>query len=188
MTALAAGAIDVPRRFGDRLGQRLDEPVAATLEWEPSLEDAYRTLAPAVLGYYRSHRLEQAEDLVSDVFVSVARGLRRFRGDQVDLRRWVFAIARRRMIDHHRWRHVRRHTSSGEAPELEVLDDIGALDVDLVDALAQLTELQREVVILRFVGDLPIDDVARIVRRSPGAVKATQLRALNQLAGRLSSA
>ncbi|WP_162941388.1 RNA polymerase sigma factor [Desertimonas flava] len=183
MTAVAADAIDVPRRFG----RRLREPVNATLEWEPSLEDAYRTLAPAVLGYYRSHRVDHAEDLVSDVFVSVARGLRRFRGDQLDLRRWVFAIARRRMIDHHRWHRVRQHTSSGEPPEQAVVDAHRVLDVDLVDALAQLTPLQRDVVILRFVGDLSIDDVARIVRRSPGAVKAAQLRALTQLAGRLDS-
>lgn len=184
MTSLAVGAIDVPRR----LRSRLDAPGSTTLDWEPSLEEAYRTLAPAVLGYYRSHRLDHAEDLVSDVFVSVARGLRRFHGDQVDLRRWVFAIARRRMIDHHRWRSVRRNTDSGDPPDQAVVVDSAPLDLDLVDALAQLTPLQRDVVILRFVGDLPIDDVARIVRRSPGAVKAAQLRALNQLAGRLSSA
>ena len=181
MTALAAGAIDVPRRLRPRLGG----PAAATLDWKPSLEDTYRTLAPAVLGYYRSHRLDQAEDLVCDVFVSVARGLRRFHGDRLDLRRWVFAIARRRMIDHHRWRHVRRHTSPGDLPDREAVDVPGALDIDLVDALAALTTLQRDIVVLRFVADLPIDDVARIVRRSPGAVKAAQLRALNQLAGRL---
>lgn len=183
MTSLAAGTVDVPRRWS----QRLDEPATTALDWEPSLEDAYRTIAPAVLGYYRSHGLAHAEDLVSDVFVSVARGLRRFRGDQVDLRRWVFAIARRRMIDHHRWRHVRRNTASGDLPEQAVSHDSVALDVDLVDALDQLTTLQRDIVILRFVGDLPIDDVARIVRRSPGAVKAAQLRALTQLSDRLSS-
>ena len=184
MTSLAAGTVDVPRR----LRQRLDAPVTSTHDWEPSLEETYRTLAPAVLGYYRSHRLDHAEDLVSDVFVSVARGLRRFHGDQVDLRRWVFAIARRRMIDHHRWRRVRRNTSSGDPPEQAISEHSAALDVDLVDALARLTPLQRDIVILRFVGYLPIDDVARIVRRSPGAVKAAQLRALGQLADRLSSA
>ena len=183
MTTLAAGVLDVPQGLRSRL-----DASSANLDWQPSLEEAYRTLAPAVLGYFRSHRHDHAEDLVSDVFVNVARGLHRFRGDPADLRRWVFAIARRRLIDHHRWRHVRRNTSAGELPDPAIADVPVTLDVDLVGALATLTPLQREVVILRFVGDVPIDDVARIVRRSPGAVKAAQVRALNQLAGRLSSA
>lgn len=179
MSQAATGALDVPRRLRSRLGE------AAAVEWRPTLEDAYRELAPAVLGYFRSHRRDHAEDLVSDVFVSVARNLHRFRGDRVDLRRWVFAIARRRLVDHHRWHHVRRHTSTGDVPHEPSADDVPGLDVDLVDALQQLTPLQREVVILRFVADVPIDDVARIVRRSPGAVKAAQIRALAQLADRL---
>lgn len=175
------GTLDVTPRWQEAP----DHAIGATLEWRPTLEDAYRTLAPAVLGYFRSHRRDHAEDLLSDVFVSVARGLDRFKGDRSDLRRWVFAISRRRLIDHHRWRYVRRGTASGELPDSAATDESRALDVDLVDALGQLTALQRDVVLLRFVGDLPIEDVARIVRRSPGAVKAAQFRALNQLAGRL---
>ncbi len=76
-----------------------------TTEWSPALEESYRTFAPALLGYFRSHRVDQAEDLVGDVFVSVARNLRRFHGDPDDFRRWVFAIAHRRRVDHvRRWR------------------------------------------------------------------------------------
>jgi DNA-directed RNA polymerase specialized sigma24 family protein len=56
-----------------------------------------------------------------------------------------------------------------------------ALDPELLWALDALTPLQREVVVLRFVADLPIADVARIVRRPRTAVKALQARGLAHL-------
>lgn len=162
----------------------------ADLSFAPTLESAYRTLAPAILGYFRSHGLDHAEDLTGDVFVGVARGLRRFRGDEHDLRRWVFSIARRRLIDHFRRQRFRRMLLLGDHLEKHEavvnLDDIdlesAIIDEELVAALQQLTDEQREVVVLRFVGDLPINDVADIVGRTTGAVKALQSRALAQLA------
>jgi RNA polymerase sigma-70 factor (ECF subfamily) len=155
------------------------------LAWRPTLDGAYRALAPAVLGYFRSHHLDAAEDLLGDVFVSVARGLRRFRGDADDFRRWVFTIARRRKIDHLRRLRVRRLDATTEPPDRAASDGDGSvavLDVDLVAALQELTPLQRDVVVLRFVADLPLDVVARIVRRPTGAVKSLQARALVRLA------
>jgi RNA polymerase sigma-70 factor (ECF subfamily) len=165
-------------------GWSVVEP-ADVADWTPTLEESYRALAPAVLGYFRSHRVDQAEDLVSDVFVSVARNLCRFHGDADDLRRWVFAIAHRRRVDHvRRWR-VRRRVVAADPPERACVDDHRDLDVDLVAALGELTAHQREVVILRFVADLRLEDVARIVGRRVGAVKALQARALDRLAQRL---
>jgi RNA polymerase sigma-70 factor (ECF subfamily) len=156
--------------------------VVKQAEWSPTLDESYRALAPAVLGYFRSHRVDQAEDLLGDVFVSVARNLRRFHGDADDFRRWVFAIAHRRRVDHvRRWR-VRRRVVNTHPPERPCVDDRYDLDVDVVAALGALTPRQREVVILRFVADLPLEDVARIVGRRVGAVKALQARALDRLA------
>jgi RNA polymerase sigma-70 factor (ECF subfamily) len=153
--------------------------------WSPDLEDAYRALAPAVLGYFRSHHVDQPEDLVGEVFVSVARNFRQFRGDADDFRGWVFAIAHRRRVDHtRRWR-VRRRVVTADPPEYGRTDDRSDLDVDLLAALDELTPSQREVVVLRFVADLSLEEVARIVHRRVGAVKALQARALAQLAGRL---
>jgi RNA polymerase sigma-70 factor (ECF subfamily) len=62
------------------------------------------------------------------------------------------------------------------------VDDRYDLDVDLIAALGALTARQREVVILRFVADLSLEDVAKIVGRRVGAVKALQARALDRLA------
>jgi RNA polymerase sigma-70 factor (ECF subfamily) len=153
--------------------------------WSPTLEAGYRQLAGAVLGYFRSHRMEQAEDLLGEVFVSVARNLHRFRGDRDDFRRWVFAIAHRRRVDHIRQWRRRPQIVGTEPPQHPAPDRPVTLDVDLVKALSELTAIQREVVVLRFVADLPLDHVARIVGRSTGAVKALQVRALAQLAKHL---
>jgi DNA-directed RNA polymerase specialized sigma24 family protein len=61
------------------------------------------------------------------------------------------------------------------------------LDVDLLEALQELTDLQREVVVLRFVADLPLRDVARLTGRPVPAVKRLQARGLERLAHRLSA-
>lgn len=155
---------------------------ATEVVWQPTLEFAYRQFAPAVLGYYRSHGMRNPEDLVGDVFVSVSRNLGRFQGDAEDLRRWVFAIARRRRVDHIRRLFVRRRVASVDPPERGVTDRTDGLDIDLVAALRGLTAAQRDVVVLRFVADLSLEDVAQILRRSTGAVKALQARALANLA------
>src|SRR5690606_36194111 len=98
--------------------------------------------------------------------------------------RWVFTIAHRRLVDERRRRKVRRDHAADEPAEHLVADAAecsDALDPQLLAALDRLTPLQREVVVLRFVADLPLNDVARIVRRPRTAVKSLQARALAQL-------
>jgi RNA polymerase sigma-70 factor (ECF subfamily) len=62
-----------------------------------------------------------------------------------------------------------------------VVDDVDVADPQLQAAIDTLTDDQRAVVLLRFVADLPLHDVARITRRRIGAVKALQHRALAAL-------
>lgn len=148
-----------------------------------SAADVYRSLAPAVLGYLRAERAPDPEDVLGEIFLQVARDVGRFDGDDGDLRRWVFTIAHNRLVDARR-RVAARPDVDGFAP----VPDRAAPDVDdpvdptLVAALAKLTADQREVVVLRFVADLPLDAVAKITGRRVGAVKALQHRALAQLA------
>jgi RNA polymerase sigma-70 factor (ECF subfamily) len=143
--------------------------------------DVYRALAPAVLGYLRSQRVADPEDVLGEVFHGVARDLPRFRGDQAALRRWVFTIAHHRLVDDHRRRARRREEPRAELPEPPAAPEAGAVDGELIEALDQLTPEQRYVVTLRFVADLPLRDVARITGRRVGAVKALQARALANL-------
>ena len=146
----------------------------------------YRDLAPAVLGYLRGQGVPDPEDLLGEVFLQVARDLRAVRGDQVAVRRWVFTLARNRVIDDARRRSRRPVTTGGAVPERAGPDREEPLDPSLLSAIDRLTPDQREVVLLRFVADLPIEAVARITGRTAGAVKALQHRALVQLAGTVS--
>lgn len=143
--------------------------------------DAYRNLAPAVLGYLRSQRAPDPEDILGEVFLQVARDWRKFRGDAPALRRWVFSIAHNRLLDARRRESRRPRTSAGPVPDNGGAPPAQGLDPELAAALASLTAEQREVIVLRFVADLSLEDVARITRRRVGAVKAMQHRGLEAL-------
>jgi RNA polymerase sigma-70 factor (ECF subfamily) len=146
-----------------------------------SAGEIYRALAPAVLGYLRAQRAPDPEDVLGEVFLQVARDLDRFSGDEHALRRWVFAIAHNRLLDARR-RHSRRPAvADRDVPERPVPPPADPVDPGLIEALSTLTPDQREVIVLRFVADLSLEDVARITRRRAGAVKALQHRALESL-------
>jgi RNA polymerase sigma-70 factor (ECF subfamily) len=153
----------------------------------PRASDAYRALAPAVLGYLRAQRIPEPEDVLGEVFLQVARDVHRFQGDDRDLRRWVFSIAHNRAVDAQRRRGRGRsspHPAPGEADDARLPvapPPTDPVDPALVAALAALTDDQREILVLRFVADLPIEAVAKITGRAAGAVKALQHRALENL-------
>ena len=143
---------------------------------------AYRDLAPPVLGSLRALRVTEPDDVLGEVFVQVVRDIGRFRGDEAALRRWIFSIAHNRVMDSHR--RTRRRPPPVLRPGLEpgaVSAPDEPFDDELVEALAALTFDQREVVVLRFVADLSLEAVARITNRTVGAVKALQHRAIERL-------
>lgn len=146
----------------------------------PDLERAYRDLAPAVLGYLRGAGVPDPENALGEVFVSVVRGIDDFTGDEDALRRWVFFIAHNRMVDAHRRRARRPQISVAEPPDQPVLDPT-IPDPTLLAALETLADDQRTVVLLRFVSDLPLADVANVLNRSTEAVKKLQQRGLANL-------
>jgi RNA polymerase sigma-70 factor (ECF subfamily) len=156
----------------------------------------WRDLQPAVLRYFQVTAAEAAEDLAADSWVSVIRGLGRFRGDERAFRAWVFTVARHRAID---WRRLaaRRPTRSVPAEllaERPASDDPAAQVLEAQStraALALLAELpadQAEVVALRVLGGLEVAEVARIVGKRPGAVRVLAHRGLRRLAQRVEAA
>ena len=143
--------------------------------------DAYRALAPHVLAYLRAQRVGDPEDLLGEVFLQVARDINRFSGDAPALRRWVFAIAHNRVLDARRRAARRPQVSDGVVPELPTGPPPEPVDPALVAALQSLTPEQREVILLRFVADLSLEDVAKVTKRKVGAIKALQHRGLENL-------
>ena len=156
----------------------------------------WRELQPAVLRYLRVAAPAAAEDLAADTWVSVIRGLGRFRGDEQNFRTWVFTVARHRAMD---WRRQAVRRPTGSVP-IEVLADRPAPDDPAAAvleaqstraALALLAELpadQAEVVALRVLGGLGVAEVARITGKRPGAVRVLAHRGLRRLARRLEAA
>jgi RNA polymerase sigma-70 factor (ECF subfamily) len=150
-------------------------------------ERIYADLAGSVVGYLRVHGAADPEDVAGEVFLQVVRDLPRFTGDERDFRAWVFTIVHRRLQDERR-RRARRPTVAmpehHDPPGGDVADEAGvALDRGRVlELLAELPEDQRSVLLLRILGDLTIEEVARALGKRPGAVKALQRRGLKRVA------
>jgi RNA polymerase sigma-70 factor (ECF subfamily) len=171
------------------LGEQFDTVLASAQQGEAwALGRLYEALQPRVLGYLRAQDGE-AEDIAADAWVDVARSLNRFVGDEGDFRRWVFTIARRRLIDARRARgRSPIHAVPPDRLEHAVLDTT----IDEIDAgaaaktiVALLPDGQAQVVLLRVVAGFSVDETAAIVGRRPGAVRALQHRALRRLAKEL---
>jgi RNA polymerase sigma factor (sigma-70 family) len=154
-----------------------------------ALERIYEALSPAVAGLFRAQGIDDPDDLTSEVFVGVLRKLAWFDGDATSFRSWVFTIAYRRLADERR-RSARRPAPLPLAarPEVAAPDDVHAeversLATERVRALCdRLAPAQRDVLLLRVFGDLTIDQVAGVIGRSPGAVKALQRRGFAAIA------
>src|SRR5438105_10345133 len=132
----------------------------------------------------------EAEDLAADVFVAAAEGLARFEGGEQGFRSWLFTIAYRK-VGQLRRRLGRRRTDPAPAEDVAEHLAPGDAEADAMAVLATRAALERiaalpaaqsEVLLLRVVADLSVDDVAAIVGKRPAAVRALQHRALLRLA------
>ena len=128
----------------------------------------------------RTANRADAEDITSQVFEQALRSIGQFQWRGVPVAAWLFRIAANALADH--WR--RRGPESPEAPP-DVPDAGEIEDIDrrlaLYRHVDRLPALQRQVVRMRFVEEKSIREVAVALRRSEGAVKQLQLRALDSL-------
>ena len=150
----------------------------------------WRDLHPRLVAYYRVAAPSEADDIASDVWIEIARGIGRFRGDADAFRRWAFTIARRRLIDHQRRAHRRRTdpTPVETLAEVPAPDDPEALVVEALTtetAVALVRGLppdQADAVLLRVVAGLSAEDAAQVMGKRAGAVRVLQHRGLRRLA------
>jgi RNA polymerase sigma-70 factor (ECF subfamily) len=150
----------------------------------------FDALQPSLLRYLRWEEPGAADDLAGETWLAVAERIRQFTGDEPALRAWVFSVARRRLADHRR-RGARRRTHpvapqdlhevpGGEDPANLVIEALSAQEA--IDHLvATLTPGQAEVLVLRIVGRLSVEDVAQILGKRPGTVRVIEHRALRRL-------
>jgi RNA polymerase sigma-70 factor (ECF subfamily) len=151
----------------------------------------YEDLSGPVTGYLRTRGAVDADDLASETFLHVARNIHSFVGDEGSFRSfrsWVFVIAHRRLQDARRMAARRPRLAFADevdSPRVggDVEDEaIGALSSAWVEeVLGSLTEGQQDVLALRVVADLSLEETARVLDKRVGAVKAMQRRALNEV-------
>jgi RNA polymerase sigma-70 factor, ECF subfamily len=156
----------------------------AGAEW--AWRDLYRETAGPVGRFLRARGVRDADDIVGDTFLNVVRSIERFDGDEDAFRAWVFTIARNTAIDRERW--IARRTAHPVAHgDLATGGPNGDAEADAMDALSlehvrrvldRVTPDQRDVLLLRILGGLTVEQVAAAVGRSAGAVKMLQARGL----------
>jgi RNA polymerase sigma factor (sigma-70 family) len=145
----------------------------------------FDALGRSVAGYLRGRGVEDPDGAANEVFLRVFTRVGKFEGDEAQFRSWVFTIARNLAVDEQRAR-VRRATVTainGSVARLSgsnVANDVVS-DRHVDDLVASLTREQRDVILLRFVADLSIEQTADVIGKPPSAVKALQHRALNAL-------
>jgi RNA polymerase sigma factor (sigma-70 family) len=181
----SATAVTVRRQRGPELGRLVSDARQGSIK---AFDDIYRSLAGQVASYLRWHRATDPDGLTNDVFAQVHRNLPRFEGDEHGFRSWVFTIAHHRMIDDRR----RANRQPRMQDDLGVEEHMGLGDVEddafavlahdrVRDLLTVLSPDQRDVVLLRIIADLSVEEVARMLDKREGAIKALQHRALAAL-------
>ncbi len=170
-----------------REGEPLDVLVERACEGDAAaFEQIYNLLADELYSYIcgQCHNETVAEDILANVFLKAWRSIKRYHAGSDRFRRWIFAIARNEVRDH--WRSTK--------PTLPMLD------IDITDetenssetdpeearrqvalAMAILTEDQRQVVVLRYFSNKSHEEIAGIMGKREGAVRALLLRALRRM-------
>ena len=165
----------------------LDELAArAALGDRAAFERIYNLLVDDLYSYIRGQCRNEtvAEDLVANVFLKAWRSAKGYRPSSHTFRRWIFTIARNEVRDF--WRASQRtlpmvefDISDERQPEPE--SDPVEVRRLVQQALATLTEEQRQVVVLRYFSNKSHEEIATILGKREGAVRAQLMRALRQM-------
>ncbi len=145
----------------------------------------YEAYADRVYRYliFRTQDAHTAEDLSAETFIKAFQNIGRYRVGQTPFGAWLFRIAHNVLIDHWRAR-ARRKTIAWET--MEPIASSTASDefaqvftrAELEWGVAQLTDLQQQVIALRFSGGCSIAETAHTLQRSQEAIKDAQHKAL----------
>jgi RNA polymerase sigma-70 factor, ECF subfamily len=126
----------------------------------------------------------EAEDLTAEVFHHALANLGRFEWRGIPFLAWLLQIARNVLAD--RWQRAAREQGT---PRPEIADDEARAGVErravLAGLLSRLPKDQERVILERFVEQKSIREIAQELRRTEGAVKQLQFRALESLRARM---
>jgi RNA polymerase sigma-70 factor (ECF subfamily) len=133
-------------------------------------------------------RREEAEDLTHQVFLSAWQNIRRYKNLGHPFSSWLYQIARNQVVDHYR---SKKNDMSLDGGDSELL--FSSIATDPVDisvklavekvftAIRKLKPEYGDVIMLRFVEDVSLRDTAKALKKTEGAVKLMQHRAIKEL-------
>ena len=181
----------------DRLDTEIDVYLDAARRGDQrGFTGLYRVLVGRVAGYVRSRGVLDVDDVVNEVFLGAFQNLGTFHGHAPEFRARLFAIAWNKVADWHRST-PRRPTPVDVHTEPSRSNPIGfrtdeQLDSALADQrinalLATLTSDQRDVLMMRVVADLSLEETAEALGKPIGAIKSLQHRALDALRRNIST-
>jgi RNA polymerase sigma-70 factor (ECF subfamily) len=165
----------------------LDELAARAARGDrAAFEQIYNLLVDDLYGYVRGQCRNEtvAEDIVANVFLKAWRSAKGYRPSSNTFRRWIFTIARNEIRDY--WRASQRTLPM---VEFDISDERHSeAEADPVEvrrlvqqALSTLTDEQRQVVVLRYFSNKSHEEIAAILGKREGAVRAQLMRALRQM-------
>jgi RNA polymerase sigma factor (sigma-70 family) len=157
----------------------------------PDLATVYDDEVWRVYGFfaYRLPSVADAEDLTQRTFERALRAWGRYDAARSPVRVWLLTIARNLLIDHYRADVWGRQQAIEEVPEGELGSELPDLDLgiepELATALAELTPRDREVLALRYGGDLNGPEIAAMTGLTLANVQQILSRSLRRLRARL---
>lgn len=147
-----------------------------------ALTELYHRYQSTISAYVlrRVNCRHEAEDIVSDVFVGMVRGISRYRVGKAPFVTWLYRIATNEIARRVRKKRVRHFFGtllhcSEEEPEAS--DTQARLHL----AIRQLSRKSQDVITLYYFEQLGIDDIATILKCAPGTVKSRLSRAREQI-------
>lgn len=142
------------------------------------LERVYRYV------YYRVGSVEEAEDLSEEIFLKAWEAIGRYREQGVPFSAWLMRLAHNHVIDHFRTRRPTAplaDTLPARTPDPEQAAERRLAAQAVLRAMQDLTSEQQQVLILRFIEELDHSEIAAIMGKNEGAVRALQFRGLSAL-------
>ncbi|NNN20644.1 MAG: RNA polymerase sigma factor [Acidimicrobiales bacterium] len=171
-----------------------DSELDSALNMAKSGEEAgvtllYRNLQPFLIAYLRNRTGSSCEDVSQETWISAIGALRNFEGRGGDFKALLFDIAHKRVVDFYR-KESRRPKITGINESIDIpgnsysvenmLDDVSSQEA-ISKLVSNLTSDQAEVVLLRVIGGLSTQKVAKIMGKSVGSVRILQHRAVEKI-------
>lgn len=148
--------------------------------------DSHNPLVYSYIFFRTGRRVEVAEDLAQDVFIKAWQARASYDSEKAQVKTWLMRIARNLVIDYYRKQQYRRTEDLNHAEEIldeneELRIEKEILKEDLIKFIDSMNEYDAELLHLRFVNELELEEIAEIIEKNVNATKTAIHRALQKL-------